>query len=47
MDKKIRQLIKRKEILDRWLGDHFTEDECKKINELIEVELLIEAECNK
>lgn len=47
MNKEIRRLMKKKEDLDRWIGQTFSEQECKKINELIEVELLLKAECNK
>lgn len=47
MKNNIKTLIKEKESLDRWLGQTFTEQECKKINRLIEVELLLEAECNQ
>lgn len=39
--------MKKKKDLDRWIGQTFSEQECKKINELIEVELLLETECNK
>ncbi len=44
---KIKALQKELETLNRWVGQTFTEKEAVKINRLIEVELLLEAESNQ
>ena len=45
--KQIERLQREEDVLDLWMGQHFTEIECKKINRYVEIQLLLEAECNK
>ncbi len=44
---KIAKLQKELKDLNNWIGAQFTEPECAKINRLVEIELLLEAESNK
>ncbi len=44
---KIKKLQKELDNLNNWIGATFSEKETAKINRLVELELLLEAECNQ